>query len=280
MVIGGSWDCAQGFDTFLSSRPDLLETHGPFFEGVAAFSNLLWYIQQITGLLKCPTTCSVDTPFSECSCSCPSYDLENMTYAESYGWMYGMSEQMQYYEFIREYMKWDGRRFMITDLKESDQHVVFKWLLKYTCHPGKLTPFSSPFAAPNDPLFFPLHNYYEKIWSFRRRTTISGNWSDDWGDGFDVDLYGMTAYCTGYHFHDTLPFSNLLQKRTEDDAHYYTNQELYELFDPHNVELPYVYDDFSWSHCPSDIWEQEEHEHTNKKRNSSFGGEVKPTPVW
>ena len=35
----------------------------------------------------------------------------------------------------------------------------------------------------------------------------------------------------------------------ENSGHYYTNQELYQLFDPMNPELPYLYDNFDWGHC-------------------------------
>ena len=30
---------------------------------------------------------------------------------------------------------------------------------------------------------------------------------------------------------------------------YYTNAQLYDLLDPSNDDLPYVYADFDWDHC-------------------------------
>ena len=45
---------------------------------------------------------------------------------------------------------------------------------------------------------------------------------------------------------DLLPFSGFLGDSTEKD---YTNQQLWDLFDPMNPRLTYVYDTFEWAHC-------------------------------
>merc|ERR1712205_284556 len=45
---------------------------------------------------------------------------------------------------------------------------------------------------------------------------------------------------------DLLAFKDLMN---ENSGHYYANQELYQLFDPMNPELPYLYDNFDWGHC-------------------------------
>uniref|UniRef100_A0A7S2E539 Tyrosinase copper-binding domain-containing protein n=1 Tax=Octactis speculum TaxID=3111310 RepID=A0A7S2E539_9STRA len=131
-----------------------------------------------------------------------------------------------------------------------------KWLVDYSCHPGKLSPFSSPFAAPNDPLFYPLHNYYERVWAFRRHTTQGGPWNDSWGEGFDSSL-GFGSYCQGFGYHDTLPFSSE-NINGEDSTYLYTNADLYDYYDPHNPDLPYVWDDFQWAHCPANLLEEED----------------------
>jgi hypothetical protein len=35
--------------------------------------------------------------------------------------------------------------------------------------------------------------------------------------------------------------------------HRYTNQELYDLFDPSSDDSPYVYDSFTWDACADDM---------------------------
>ena len=42
------------------------------------------------------------------------------------------------------------------------------------------------------------------------------------------------------------PFKDLMN---ENSGHYYTNQELYQLFDLMNPELLHFYDNFDWGHC-------------------------------
>ena len=58
------------------------------------------------------------------------------------------------------------------------------------------------------------------------------------------DTY-MQRYCSGHSPDDVLAFQNLW----DEDNRYYTNAELYDLFDPRNPSLQYVYDTFEWAHC-------------------------------
>ena len=51
------------------------------------------------------------------------------------------------------------------------------------------------------------------------------------------------------HFKDKVPFSGLIDG--DDPAHLYSNEELVQLFDPRNPDLPYVYESLSWEHCAS-----------------------------
>ena len=43
-----------------------------------------------------------------------------------------------------------------------------------------------------------------------------------------------------------LPWKNFLNEESDDG---YTNEQLVQLFDPRNPELPHVYDTFAWDHC-------------------------------
>jgi hypothetical protein len=53
---------------------------------------------------------------------------------------------------------------------------------------------------------------------------------------------------------DTLPFKGFTVSANElSGAHEYTNAELLALFTASNPSLPYVYSDFDWSHCGSDL---------------------------
>ena len=86
-------------------------------------------------------------------------------------------------------------------------------------------------------IFWPLHPIFDRIWAFIRLSPHFEHFNHTWVD---------THSCQGHDYHDVLPFKDLMN---ENSGHYYTNQELYQLFDPMNPELPYLYDNFDWGHC-------------------------------
>lgn len=64
--------------------------------------------------------------------------------------------------------------------------------------------------------------------------------------------------CYGHNPADVQPFHSLFlgeEALHSDSAQprapksYYTNQELYGLFEPDGMAVPYVYDNFQWPHC-------------------------------
>lgn len=63
-------------------------------------------------------------------------------------------------------------------------------------------------------------------------------------DGFN-HTWVNTNSCYGHDHHDILPFSDLFNEGT---GHFYSNQELYQAFDPRSPVLPYVYDTFNSEH--------------------------------
>ena len=115
--------------------------------------------------------------------------------------------------------------------------LFFTWLVKFSCHPGKLGAMATG-ASSNDPIFWILHPIFDRLWAFIRMAPEHAGFDHTWVDG---------GNCNGYNFHDLQPFSDLFGEGNE--KHLYTNQELYQLFDPQNPTLNYVYDNFDWSHC-------------------------------
>lgn len=70
-------------------------------------------------------------------------------------------------------------------------------------------------------------------------------------------LTGSTCY--GRNWNDTVPFRDFLNEELHglDPSDYYTQKQLYELFDPFNERLPYMFDDYEWRHCKDDDASQE-----------------------
>ena len=92
-------------------------------------------------------------------------------------------------------------------------------------------------ASANDPLFWPLHPIFDRVWAYMRLAPAYRHFNSTWVD---------TNSCNGHDYHDVLPFQNFLGENT---PHFYTNEELFRLFDPSSPTMPYVYDNFKWDHC-------------------------------
>merc|ERR1719198_2863292 len=134
------------------------------------------------------------------------------------------------------------QKYLVTGLDYGNSITVYRWLLPILCGPGKMAPFATPLAATYDPIFWPSHNAYERLWAWKRMhpdSAFSNLWKDD------------NSTCYGHNIHDSHPWSNFLGEGTR---RRYTNQELLTLFDPRNPKLPHVFDSFDWEHCHFD-WE-------------------------
>ena len=98
-----------------------------------------------SGLVRCPEVCDDDTPADECTCSCPRTVLGERSASdvlEEHGlWQLASSANLQ---------------SMMQEYGVDDDHLL--QLLCSVGHPGEM--FTS--AAPQDPLFWPLHGLAER----------------------------------------------------------------------------------------------------------------------
>ncbi|KAH8050417.1 hypothetical protein JL722_11384 [Aureococcus anophagefferens] len=127
-------------------------------------------------------------------------------------------------------------------------------LVKLLMNPASVGPFTTPLAAPNDPLFWSSHSNWERLWHY---VQLDGAYAMPAGA---AKLEGLWDYvhavpqlrngtCWGVYWASKLPFSSFTNHSDFTD---YTNGELVQLFDPRNDELPFVYDDMATmlDHCP------------------------------
>lgn len=129
------------------------------------------------------------------------------------------------------------------NLTEADDRGMMVFLLELLCHPGRMSQFATPLAAPNDPIFWSLHTTFDRLWAFMRSGSSGQEFSETWSDDDS---------CSMHNYLDLLPFHGFqIEGSSKPAAELYTNQELYQLFDPLSEALPYVYDDFVWDHCES-----------------------------
>lgn len=249
MQIGGVDQCAASFLHAIEEHPHWTS----YLEAIGLTLNTLWRSMMNLDLLICPTSCGSDVPFEECSCSCPKYDFwtENMTFNDAYpllssfgGDMLGMLQggvvSGNFLETDDDYEN-GSSTVHFTNLTMPDDGELMKFLLEVLCHPGRISQFATPLAAPNDPLFWPIHTTFDRVWAFVRLDPdkdFSGTWEDD-----------DPGACAMHGYHDILPFQGMIGNLSDDRM--YSNQQLYDLFDPKNSELPYIYDSFHWDHCGS-----------------------------
>merc|ERR1719263_1351517 len=192
------------------------------------------------GLVRCPETCSMDTPVSECLCDCPAAILAGRN-----------STQV---------------------LKDAGVMGLFGGdaILSELCHvglPGEL--FTS--AAPQDPLFWPLHGNAERFLQYVRLVAATGviELNETWGYDHVSDVASDTglvcdwstasglelptcarATCPGHREHDLLPFAGLYAGQSS----LLTNGEFYDKIGPGSTLLPYVYNSISyWPGCTDDV---------------------------
>eukprot|EP00618_Florenciella_parvula_P017611 CAMPEP_0119466112 /NCGR_PEP_ID=MMETSP1344-20130328/921_1 /TAXON_ID=236787 /ORGANISM="Florenciella parvula, Strain CCMP2471" /LENGTH=725 /DNA_ID=CAMNT_0007498409 /DNA_START=17 /DNA_END=2194 /DNA_ORIENTATION=- len=250
MQIGGVDSCAVSFADKLAEDAKW----APYLEGIGLTLNTMWRSMVNLDMLVCPSECSADTPFSECSCSCPAYDgtISNMTFFDVYSILssYGGSalQMLKNGVVSNTFMTQDDDRgpetIHFANLTDTEDTEMMQFLLEVLCHPGKMSQFATPLAAPNDPTFWSLHTTFDRLWAFMRSGTgPTEDWEQDWTDDDS---------CSMHNWLDLLPFHDFqLEASSKGIGELYTNQELYQLFDPKSPSLPYVYDNFEWEHCAS-----------------------------
>ena len=247
IMLGGHWD-------FLHDWTSVTENND-FPDQFLLLSKTMWR----QGFVRMPSLCSADTPHAECMPSCPSEIRAGRT----------AKEILNNITFINAFV--------------PDLH--FESLLKAhgfgygefldeLCHvgsPGEM--FTS--AAPQDPLFWPLHGNAERFQHYARHLHHEGKISMDqtWGyahqahnpsdtglvcDWSNTTGLGMPSCerktCDGHKEDDLLPFASLY----DDQTSLVTNGQFYGMTNPENVHMPYVYDSLDyWEACTnSSMWNE------------------------
>jgi len=240
MLLGGAWDCKQSLNyDKLQKELSIADLPG-YVEDLAMNMNVLWRYFFFAGYLKFPDGCTSDTDFAHCRGTCPliDYRVDDLTHEQ----VYKVLDTGDVLSAMTDYMIVVDNitgKYIVNGLDYNGSITFYRWLIPVLCGPGKMAAFATPLAATNDPVFWISHNAYERIWAWMRlKPTRNKRWNDNWSDD--------NSTCSGHNYHDSVPWKNFLNEGKKDD---YTNQELVQLFDPRNPELPHVYDNFAWDHC-------------------------------
>ncbi|KAJ8598596.1 hypothetical protein CTAYLR_001690 [Chrysophaeum taylorii] len=246
IMVGGHWGDQKPIWNHLATHTDQSMSQ------LLLFSKFMWR----QGYVRCPEKCSTDAPQDQCMCSCPADIVRGRNAREVLEAVGGLNSDMPFLEY------WE----LSAEATGGDQDVTYQNLLNALCHvgfPGEM--FTS--AAPQDPIFWPLHGNAERFLQYVRLMKHSGmidldeTWdyahlddvaSDtgvvcDWDNVGGMDLPNcVRATCPGHHEDDLLPFTDLL------DGQLMTNKEFYfNISTPFaDSRLDYVYNSLSyWPGC-------------------------------
>jgi|MDSY01.2.fsa_nt_gb hypothetical protein len=235
-TMGGAWN--SNFKTHADARVgadgNTVASVMAFAHEIQALSKELWRADYIS----CPQLCSMDTPWKACSCQC---DAEKIGDLSAYEVLYnsGVLSTVDYFDSggtaIDSYLDGDGNPMKVLDgYSEDESNEIYESMLKALCQPGHIGDMFQA-TSSNDVTFWVLHGTLDRLWHFKRLGNQK-NFDETW------DPYHT---CYGHNPGDYQPFKNLF----DEDDRYYSNAELYQLFNPSGVSIPYMYENFEWPHC-------------------------------
>jgi len=182
--------------------------------------------------IEFPSYCSSDTPQHQCTGSCTFLDLAHKKGS------------------FAAYIDTFGDEVVIAafnTLGNDDQYKALGAL----CENGLSIGDQMESASPADISFWPIHPNLERIWMIKKLSSTFQNESwPETGTSLATDTTA-SGECYGHGPYDLLPYGDIYgsMDNLADKNNNLTNKGLYNLMDPMNSDLPYVYDDFSLKHC-------------------------------
>ena len=200
------------------------------------------------GVMHCPSSCSTDTPTSNCTCHCPKLDsFEHSDIEAILMDIAGAFSSDTWYVW-----------------QNGTQHYFGKDFLKLVC--GHYSEYAAPFlgdamnsGAPADPSFWPTHPNIDRLFQHRRLKGMTG--LDVWPEGStqSPEFYwggGSSSDCWGHQPNNTMIWKDIFLHFGADDdddlEHKYTVYELWDKMDADKGHNWYVYDHFVWDHCAAE----------------------------
>ena len=290
-VIGGFWDCPYDLGELAEEHPDWQE----MLLGVGTRSINIWQASYGAKHLTCPKSCDADADsFDTCKCHCPSLDLaqaqpggltvdwvkgffnetkivffENWRAGSKAGCEDGFNSPYVYKKYFDIQYKDSTSTcdYSIRGFDNDDNKEFLHFLAGYACSPGKVGAMSTG-GSSNDPIFWPLHPSFDRLWHYVRMAPEYAEFDNSW----------PADHCDGRSYEDLMPFHSLQDDDDDDDDaggataaadadelavsttggdasgnHFYSNRELFKMFAPQSSRLQYIYDDFDFSHCGAEI---------------------------
>jgi len=258
-LMGGMWSCAYDLQDLVEAHPNLTSTMMHYVKDFDMIISTNYYDEKVT----CPTSCDVGvTSYDDCTCSCPDYpdmdeEVSPEVWMERFSVLVGAQATAEWTPqiFSQLTLHADGT-YRYSDLSYDDNAKASEMQTKLLCSSPKMSDFGTPYASPFDPIFFPVHVSSERYWTYTRLVNDDPEFVafDKGWAAASLDSSPDDDGFTGYNFYDPMkPFDNAYGNVREPNGTYYTNQEIMELYNPLKDELPYIFEDLSWTHCGGGI---------------------------
>jgi len=189
---------------------------------------------------------SFDTPFEEVMLTFTNLDctgIDSMSYDAVYDWLDDLSllnTQNKIFAMYDVMGKTNGT-YHWKHVDEDTNDFLMRATLKLNCQAGTLTPMSSPLGSSADPIFGVAHSLFARHYSYLRLSNTEWN-----------ATFVESSDCYGQRPNDVMVWQGLLGEEG-DDLHYYTQQELLEVFAPTNPALPFLHDSLDFSYCENGV---------------------------
>lgn len=253
----GMWDCNVDYSKAKEQYSDWLH------DGLLSFHsiNVVYCVQMLAayGKESCETECSTE---EKCTCSPSSetgietiQDIDEQTEDETYDLVSLCTENLISHQYRGHvYLKYVGEDEGEDESTENYGKVVWRGLtteqndlmnklfLKASMFPGVWGPFTSG-AAPLDPLFFQLHQIFDKAMHLVRmageyKDVLDFTWMPLYHDK-GIGWYSQTAFSGEYWEPYLGGHENLL--RRDGKVKYLNNKEIWAMLKPDGKASPYVY---------------------------------------
>lgn len=256
---GGLWDCPVDLREFQHDNSDFVS------EGLMSFiANNLVVCETLSGDSSCPSSgeCTLsESGIANCTCSSAidgvstvdDIDDLDADYVEKlmsscmsnfYTTQYKGTQYVTNLtatpegNILKE--KWSFLDNEGTALSREQNLKLLRLILKETAFLGKYSTFNTG-AAPNDPLFWVMHQIFDRVGHVLRMSprynTKDLSWTPSRGSN-------------GVGWYNTTPFDYLVFDGFLNDTDKMTNKDMWEMLDPLGDHLNYVYDDLTtWGSC-------------------------------
>lgn len=250
----GMWRCPVSWEAFLDEHSDWLDPHLLSLLAVHA----PFMIQSVSDeLLTCPNHCGKQRRgFKACRCTPTAAsnihsirDIDSLECETVYDWIADQYSKTYEYGYLgKHFIELKDGEYFFRGLTSEQTCAVNRLVLKTIIYPGEFGVMGGG-GSPNDPLFFVIHQIFEKMTQVLRLSPRYRELNTTWDNTALGNL-------TGFGWNSKTPFTARLfglEEEAEEET-YLTNKQIWELLKPDSDTVPYIYDQFQdWGSCSVDF---------------------------